>query len=172
MRSHISCLIMVLLVFGTGCTTLNSDRNARAREAIRLENLEAEISRLHERVEELAAAQQNLYEQLSGAEKSRRDGDVAVGVRIDRVANDVNALDVKCRSIKQEVVDALSKKIEVLLRSQSPAAQQGREHVVRKGETLSEIAKAYGATVKMIVKANRLKSADSIREGQKLFIPD
>lgn len=44
-------------------------------------------------------------------------------------------------------------------------------HVVRSGETLSQIAAKYkGVTVKSIVKVNKLSSPDKIREGQKLII--
>ena len=46
-----------------------------------------------------------------------------------------------------------------------------RRHRVRRGETLSLIAKKYRTTVTAIRKANRLRSAHLIREGQTLIIP-
>lgn len=48
--------------------------------------------------------------------------------------------------------------------------EQGYEHVVEKGQTLSAIAKAYKTTVDAIKKANNLKG-DTVFIGQKLFIP-
>lgn len=48
----------------------------------------------------------------------------------------------------------------------------GYEHKVEKGQTLTEIAREYGTTVKAIMKANNLSNASSIRIGQVLFIPD
>jgi len=48
--------------------------------------------------------------------------------------------------------------------------EQGYEHVVEKGQSLSAIAKAYGVTVDKIKQANNLKS-DILHIGQKLFIP-
>ena len=45
------------------------------------------------------------------------------------------------------------------------------EHRVRNGETLSEIANAYGTTVTAIEAANDLRNADKIRVGQTLVIP-
>lgn len=44
-------------------------------------------------------------------------------------------------------------------------------HKVRKGETLSEIAKAYRITVKSIKDANGLRNANRIKSGQILKIP-
>jgi LysM repeat protein len=55
----------------------------------------------------------------------------------------------------------------------TPAAggtEQGYEHVVEKGQTLSAIAKAYNTTVDAIKKSNNLKN-DTVYIGQKLFIP-
>ena len=49
-------------------------------------------------------------------------------------------------------------------------AEQGYEHVVEKGQTLSGIAKAYNTTVDAIKKSNNLKN-DTVFIGQKLFIP-
>ena len=50
------------------------------------------------------------------------------------------------------------------------AAEQGYEHVIEKGQTLSGIAKAYNTTIDAIKKANNLKG-DTVFIGQKLFIP-
>ncbi len=49
-------------------------------------------------------------------------------------------------------------------------SEQGYEHVVEKGQTLSAIAKAYKTSVDAIRKANNLKN-DTVYIGQKLFIP-
>ena len=48
---------------------------------------------------------------------------------------------------------------------------QGYEHVVKSGETLSQIATQYGVTVQVIVDANELADPNALRVGQKLFIP-
>ncbi len=45
-------------------------------------------------------------------------------------------------------------------------------HTVRAGESIISIAIRYGVTVDALVKTNRLTSADFIRIGQKLTIPD
>jgi peptidoglycan lytic transglycosylase D len=46
-----------------------------------------------------------------------------------------------------------------------------REHVVRRGDTLGEIAKKYGATVAQLNQANNLGKKPVIRVGQTLVIP-
>ena len=53
----------------------------------------------------------------------------------------------------------------------APTAERGWEHQVEAGQTLSAIAVAYGTTTQAILKANNMQNADSIRVGQKLFIP-
>jgi membrane-bound lytic murein transglycosylase D len=44
-------------------------------------------------------------------------------------------------------------------------------HRVRRGETLSTIARRYGSSVNSIVRANNLRSRNRIREGQRLKVP-
>jgi lipoprotein-anchoring transpeptidase ErfK/SrfK len=52
-----------------------------------------------------------------------------------------------------------------------PAAEAARSHKVRRGETLSSIARRYGTSVNAIVKANRIRNRNLIYTGQKLRIP-
>lgn len=56
-------------------------------------------------------------------------------------------------------------------RGKPATVERGWEHVVEPGQTLSAIAVAYGTTTQAILKANNMQNADSIRSGQKLFIP-
>jgi membrane-bound lytic murein transglycosylase D len=51
-----------------------------------------------------------------------------------------------------------------------PAASDGR-HTVRRGETLSKIAKKYGTTVDALAQANNIKNRHSLRVGQVLAVP-
>lgn len=46
-----------------------------------------------------------------------------------------------------------------------------QQHLVQKGETLSEIAQKYKVPLKSIIQANSIKSAHSIRTGRTLRIP-
>ncbi len=47
----------------------------------------------------------------------------------------------------------------------------GEEYTVKKGETLSGIAKARGTTVEMLQRINNIKDANKIKEGQKILVP-
>jgi len=44
-------------------------------------------------------------------------------------------------------------------------------HRVRRGQTLSVIARRYGTSIRVIMRTNNLRSANRIREGQRLRIP-
>ncbi|MBI4023488.1 MAG: LysM peptidoglycan-binding domain-containing protein, partial [Verrucomicrobia bacterium] len=48
--------------------------------------------------------------------------------------------------------------------------EEGYEHVVAKGDTLTAIAEAYGVSKKAIMDANKLTKPD-LKVGQKIFIP-
>ncbi|MFZ1947855.1 MAG: LysM peptidoglycan-binding domain-containing protein [bacterium] len=52
----------------------------------------------------------------------------------------------------------------------APASSDGR-HTVRRGETLSKIAKKYGTTVEALAQANKIKNRHSLRVGQVLAVP-
>lgn len=46
------------------------------------------------------------------------------------------------------------------------------KHIVKRGENLTKIAKAYNTTVKAIAKLNNITDVDSINIGQELLIPE
>lgn len=52
------------------------------------------------------------------------------------------------------------------------SAAPGRQHTVRGGETLSSIATRYGVSVQTLMEQNRISDPNSIREGQKLALPE
>jgi LysM repeat protein len=52
------------------------------------------------------------------------------------------------------------------------AMANGNYHVVKRGQTLSEIAKYYGVTVNALAHANGIANSNRIYVGQKLYIPD
>lgn len=45
------------------------------------------------------------------------------------------------------------------------------KYTVKKGDTLSKIAKELGTTVEILAKSNRIADPDQIKEGQILLIP-
>jgi len=53
-----------------------------------------------------------------------------------------------------------------------PVLLDASTHTVKRGETLSGIADAYGLSVRELARANQLKDQDLVKVGQKLSIPD
>jgi chromosome segregation ATPase len=52
------------------------------------------------------------------------------------------------------------------------APSRGGQHTVRAGETLTTIAARYGISLQTLMESNRITDANSIREGQKLTVPE
>ena len=56
-------------------------------------------------------------------------------------------------------------------RQSAPRSAPGGVHVVSRGESLSSIAQRYGTDIRTLQSANRLRSPDQLRIGQRLKIP-
>ena len=139
--------------------------------------------------EDIRQAQENLR---------RASGDIeSLQMEVERLSAEVNQLSLlrdndmvqlesKIQQLtatqaqdKKEIIAALSKRVEQLLKNVASSAavatnnssDYGIEHVVRPGETLSAISKAYGISSRAIISANKLKNPDRLGVGQKLFIP-
>jgi membrane-bound lytic murein transglycosylase D len=75
-------------------------------------------------------------------------------------------------AVPTEARDALLKSLKNLRQERARSSASGGTHTVRRGETLSTIARKYrGVSVKDIQRANKLRSPHSIRVGRKLVIP-
>jgi LysM repeat protein len=53
----------------------------------------------------------------------------------------------------------------------SMAAAEARSHVVRRGDTLTGLARRYGVTVQALREANDLSMRDVLKSGTRLRIP-
>ncbi len=92
------------------------------------------------------------------------------------------AIEQKSEADKREMVARLSGELDKLIKqtsapapaskSATAASAYGIEHVVRPGETLYIIAKAYNVSTKTIMDANKMQDASRLSVGQKLFIPN
>ena len=168
------CLVVAALVF-TGCTT-TGDRERQMRDRAEIEKLRSETVRMRERVESSSSGQQDLYGRMEAARQAQ---DARIGQLESRLAGlerSVEALETGRQADRKEIVDHLSKKISGVMQTQAASGTSyggtGVEHTVQPGQTLSEIASAYNVRIDVLVRANGLKNANSIRAGQKLFIPD
>ena len=81
------------------------------------------------------------------------------------------SIDTKMKIILDEIAKENERLLERIRQSRGSAVMQGYEHVVKPGESLSKIARDYGATIQAIVDANELTDPNNLRVGQKLFIP-
>lgn len=166
-------------------------RTVAAREATRIAELEASVSRLQSQLDSMSAAQADVVAQ-AGASVSR-SGAVVDSVRgdIDALRAEVAALKAENRALREEqtrqktqmdaLPDKIVAKVNAILPKAQPAprqqqssqrrASEGWEHTVASGDTISAIATAYGVKQADIIRENGLKDANSLRVGQKLFIP-
>ena len=158
-------------------STISGGRNAQAlRRDNEFNALKARVAELENRVNDIEGARQRLYEENDTLRAAvRKDGDT-LRQEMVQMQGLIRAVETARAKDRQEIIDILSKRMSELIAQQqkAPVYQRGREHTVQQGETLSEIARAYGVTVTVIVNANKtLKSVDTIiRPGDKLFIPE
>ena len=158
----------------SGCLTPMMERQEEdARRQSEMEKLKADVYRLSERLNGVAAAQERLQADMQEFRKAAQGGNLQD--RLAKIENDQKRSEAALASMRQDLVESLSKKMAQIMRVQAaatPAAETGREHVVKPGESLSKIAAAYGVKPEAIVKANGLKNTHALRDGQKLFIPE
>lgn len=169
-------LILITCLF-IGCTTTVPQRRKQAvRYESRLSSLEGSADRLEKRVQGLNQSLQEAYDQIDRLEKLHGRKLVKIEKELVKIEEIVETLDARQVRMKKEIVDQLTTKIAGLLRETGSRSSgqnlRGREHEVRAGQTLSEIAAAYGVSINAIMDANNLKDPDNIRKGRKLFIPE
>ncbi|MBN1268371.1 MAG: LysM peptidoglycan-binding domain-containing protein [Kiritimatiellae bacterium] len=184
MKIHVPVGIILALPLLAGCETIGQQM-ARQRMEEREDQLvmEENMRRLSSRVESLEAEIGRLQQELA-----RTRSDVADTVqsqvrplegRVSDVEKGVRNLDQARQSDRQEIIDTLSKKMAQVLQSSRASSGSrrsssgvGYEHFVEPGQTLSEIAAAYGVSVKVIMEENNITNPNQLRAGQKLFIPE
>jgi LysM repeat protein len=126
-------------------------------------------------VEEVGRENQELSRTISAAradlEASRQE---TAGVRqgLLELQQPMREIAEQLAAVQTQVQD-LAKRQEVA-RQAAPARSGagGEHHTVRAGETLTAIANRYGVSVRALLEKNDLANANSIREGQKLAIPE
>ncbi len=100
---------------------------------------------------------------------------------VERLDGLIRKLDAAREQDRKTIVEEVGREISHLSEKNKPKpsssgkpsksqAQEGVEHTVEKGQTLTAIAEAYGVPKKAIMEANHLTSAE-LKAGQKLFIP-
>ena len=178
------CLLGLGCLASTGCFTIldpGASQATQEREDVLI--LREENRRLAGRVESLELQMDRLHEDLDQVRASQRgvlaDVDQRVDGRLDRVEQQIAAVDAARQKDREEIIDKLSSKISQVMASSSSSPSRrysssgsGYEHVVDTGQTLSEIARAYGVTMNAIIQENNLQNPNQLRVGQTLFIPE
>jgi nucleoid-associated protein YgaU len=139
-----------------------------------MEALKADVYRLREQSGSASEGYEQVYADIERIRREQAEGDRELADRLDQLEIRLRKQEAALDAMHKQIVAELSRKMAALMKSHTPASRSeyGREHVVKSGETLSEIASAYGVTVTALVRANGLKDANAIRVGQKIFIPE
>lgn len=162
-----------------GCTTYDDSRSA-VQENENLLLLREDVNRCKSRLETMEIEQQRILNEIQQLRSKGQDE--STKARLDEFERRIAALDAARASDRQAIVDQISANVARMMGG--PAASKtskktaagsasgtGYEHIVKEGETLSTIAAAYKVKPSAIIEANDLKNPDSLRKGQKLFIP-
>ena len=147
---------------------------AQARDSKRLDALGKEISELREKAnapktEDNASREElkNLAEKVQEIDKKRRDDRELILKQIDKLGQVVAGAPVKVRTPTPKASEDTT----------PPVAQNGYYYVVKPGDSLGAIRKAYRdqgvkVTTAQLIAANPKMNPEVLIAGQKIFIPD
>ncbi len=182
----IGSLVLMATSLLTGCVTVDS-RSSRAEEREDMLILESKVQKASGNIEGLQMEVQRLQGQLdtirSGSTQSAQSQTQAMQAALDDFDRRIRLLETAREKDKQEIIDRISAKMADIVKASAPArstkktskramSDTGYEHEVKAGETLSDIAAAYGVKPSVIIEVNDLKNPNQLKVGQKLFIPE
>ncbi len=158
-------------------------RTEAARTASRVEQLDGLVQRLQRQVDGLSESQPQVMLQAEQQLAQSRQEQRALREEIDTLRRELNSLRAEQQQFRQAIDDLPTRVSRAVAAATPPApaptparrastqSAVGYEHVVEAGQTLSEIARAYGVRMDAIAEANNLRDPAMIRVGQTLFIP-
>lgn len=179
-----------LSLLGSGCITTYEEQQAQEmRYQQDMQNIQVNLRKLEGRLDGLDMQVESLNRAQDLLRNAPQKPQVS-SAQIQALENDITELEKKIRAVdasrekdKTDIVNSLSGKIAALVSSgpkptgsaktpgKRAATQEGYEHVVEAGQTLSKIAAAYKVKPQAIMSANNLKPEAPLKVGQKLFIP-
>lgn len=145
------------------------------RELSEDRQIKARLERIEEQLDGITQAEEDIYRQLQDLTRTGGQRDSKVDSRLTQLEQESRAAAAERKKMREDLVETLSRRVaEVINAPADPPGrtERGYEHTVKEGETLSEIAAAYGVTVEAIARANGISNPNSIRAGGKLFIPE
>ena len=122
---------------------------------------------------EIAAVRADLESARQEAGQTRQ-GLAGLQEAMQQIAERLAAAQGEIRELADQLTAAQKQAQELAQRQESTrkaASERPGQHTVRAGETLTTIAARYGVRVKDLMEQNRITDANSIREGQKLSLP-
>lgn len=185
MKKLIFLPLAALLAAATGCETLGVSRardEMQAREDMLL--VQEDMQKLNGRLEGVELQIEQVQRQMDGLRAQAGAPARALESRLNDLEAKLRAVEAAREKDKQELLDRLSAQIAKIVASSGGSggarrqnarragSDTGYEHTVQSGETLSEIATAYGVSVKTILDNNNMTDPNKLRVGQKLFIPE
>jgi nucleoid-associated protein YgaU len=163
----------------SGCQTVTQQQHTQDQAKVRthIMRLQSDVERLGARMDGVQEERTQLFEQVGALQQALNDNTRQLDQRVAAVEAGMMAVSDQQKRDKTEIVKNLSKQMASIVQEQRSTAtahisSEGYEHVVKAGQTLSEIASAYGVTPAIIVRANKMKNANMLRVGQVLFIPE
>ncbi len=142
---------------------------------LRVEQLERENGEL--RAKSAGAAQSyatlaQLNEAIADVNRSIRAGDSATKAEtLQQVAAQMEKLAERTNASLASIAKGTGSRAQAAPTFSDDFPKEGVPHVVQAGESLSGIARKYGAKSQDIINANRIADASKIQVGQTLFIP-
>jgi nucleoid-associated protein YgaU len=133
----------------------------------RVNQLETQLAARAQSPDELTGLRRDIQMLRADRETLRKEITDDLAARVEKIAARQQA---ELQAVKSPSVPASRSAASGGASSAPPRA--GYEHMVEKGQTLSQIARGYGKSMDVIMKANKITNPSSIRAGQKLFIPD
>lgn len=142
-----------------------------------LSNLQENIGVITERLDRISEEDEKTSENFDETVKKLSDEII----EIKKELSDLTALyeDLKQKTDKRMllIIEEVTKENEEIrkqirsIKSESVAAT-GNYHIVKSGETVSEIARIYGVTISSIMEANGMDDPHKLYIGQKIIIPN
>lgn len=176
MKSMIFVLGIMIFV-GSGCETLSGQKKRQKEMRLHndIANLKASVERLEQRLDGMEAGREDVYAQISDSQATRARSAAQHAAEMEALESRLAAQKKAQEFREKQMVTDLSKTMAGIMEKNaatSGGSVSGVEHPVQSGETLSEIAAAYGVKTKAIIRANRMKNPDDLKIGQLLIIPD
>jgi LysM repeat protein len=186
MNSRLAIFFLICLPLLSGCRTTEIEQEQSSQRAT-LQDLQDKVGHLQNTIGTVQAENDDLkgqVAQLKDELNSSQSTNAEYRKDLERLDSLIKKLDSAREQDRKIVVEEVSREISSLakkIQNASPTkdasptptkqkVQEGYEHVVAKGDTLSAIAKAYKVSVQSIRDANKLTKTE-LKIGQKLFIP-